>query len=127
MSSYYSLSVKLTDLNSHISLIAQVLSVLVGFTFVGATLYLSGYSVSEKISGLLNDIQKIENEIRNSYLKGPPKKSKITNHKFISILMNKTGINYLEFHNLNKKKLNYYIFRPSWDGVWYQIKNSPFF
>ncbi len=126
----YPTSIKLADLSSYISLVTQVLSILVGFSFVGTTLYLSGYSVSDKVSSLLNDIEKISNEIKKSYLDGPPRKSKITSHKFISSLMLRTGINQLKFYESgtsNEKNSMFYIFRPYWDGVWYQIKDSPLF
>lgn len=125
--SFYPTTIKITDLNSYISLITQVLSILVGFSFVGTTLYLSGYTVSDKISNLLHDIQKISNKIKKLYLYGPPRKNKITSHKFISNLMTRTGTKELEFYKSNKKNLKYYLFRPYWDGVWYQIKESPLF
>ena len=124
---FYPDSVKTSDLNDYISLITQVLSVLIGFSFVGITLHLSGYTVSDKISNLLADIKKISIKIKKNYLYGPPRKNKITCSKFISNLMIRVNIDQLEFYKTGDNSLTYFIYRPYWDGVWYQVLESPFF
>lgn len=114
---------KITELDAYISLITQVLSVLVGFAYVGTTFHLSGYSVSEPMSDLLKSIEKVARKIKKIHLQGPPKKAKIRKDTFLSRVMLNVGIEVLQLRDDSDQ---YYVFRPYWDGVWYQVFWSPY-
>jgi hypothetical protein len=91
--------VNYSDLSSDIALTTQVLSVLVGFAFVGATLYLSSYGVSDKVSTLLKNTTEHSDKLRRTYFDRYAEQRKIVNPKFIESLFNRTSISRLHFNN----------------------------
>ncbi|SBT19352.1 hypothetical protein MGA5115_03514 [Marinomonas gallaica] len=120
-------TIKQADLSSHIALVTQVLSVLVGFAFVGATLYLSSYGISDKVSGLLKGITEYANKLKSDYLDRDSEHRKLSNTGFIETSFSRTGISRLKFNDPNVEGYsNFYVYRPYWDGVWYQVYDSPF-
>jgi uncharacterized membrane protein YhdT len=94
-------TVKQTDLSSNIALVTQVLSVLVGFAFVGATLYLSSYGISDKVSGLLKDITDYADKLKRDYLDRNSDWRKLSNTDFIEASFNRTNISRLKFNDPN--------------------------
>ncbi len=119
-------TVSAQEYTSNIALLTQVLSVLIGFSFVGTTLHLSGYSVSEHVSSLLDELSEIARKLQDGFLDGPPTRCKATNASYIKWLFSSFKIERLRFSDKNNKDKNFYIFRPYWDGVWYQVYSSPF-
>lgn len=116
-----------SDFSNNIALVTQVLSVLVGFAFVGATLYLSSYGVSDKVSGLLKDITEYSNKLKGGYLDRNSEHRKLSNSEFIEASFSRSGISRLRFNDQTVEGYsNFYVYRPYWDGVWYQVYNSPF-
>lgn len=126
--SYFPDTVKQADLSSNIALVTQVLSVLVGFAFVGATLYLSSYGISDKVSGLLKGISEYANKLKVDYLDKDSEHRKLSSSGFIEASFSRTGISRLKFNDPSVEGYSkYYIYRPYWDGVWYQVYDSPYF
>jgi hypothetical protein len=114
------------NMGQDIALITQILSIIMGVSLIGVTVHLSSYSLSDKLNSLLKEIELLAEPVFVKFFYGGKPKSKIDNAKFRKYLFNTVKIEHLIFRDHAKEYPDYYVFRPYWDGVWYQIYDSPF-
>ena len=124
---YYPRPIKIERMSENIQLITQILSIVIGIGLIGVTVHLSSYGLSDKLSAVLKDIETLAEPFLERFFAGGQRKSKVKNSKFRKYLFRSVKIERLIFKDSTKKEYpNYFVFRPYWDGVWYQVSDSPF-
>jgi hypothetical protein len=124
---HYPRPIRLEDMKSDIQFITQVLSIIIGISIIGASVHLSSYASTDRLRILTEEIASISEPLIEHFVSNDSPGKKISNSKFGKYLFNFAKIDKLIFIKKNKCEVEYYwILRPYWDGVWYQIHNSPF-
>lgn len=124
---YYPRPMKIEGMSQDIALITQILSIVIGIGLIGITIYLSSYGLSDRLSAQLKDIEAIAEPFFESFFGGGRRENKVQNSKFRKYLFSSVKIRRLIFRDSEKKEYpNYFVYRPYWDGVWYQVSDSPF-
>ncbi len=115
------------ELDSAIQLLTQVLAVIVGVLLIGTTVYLSSYDLSDSLNQIHADLERVFDPVSEKYFRGGRKRHKINRKEFRKLLFSKLKIkDYLFYQIEGDNSQGYFIYRPYWDGVWYQVFDSPF-
>jgi hypothetical protein len=115
------------ELDSAIQLLTQVLAVIVGVLLIGTTVYLTSYDISDALNSIHGDLEQAFDPVSEKYFSGGRKCHKIDRQQFRMFLFGKLrNSDYLFYQTENKQSQGYFIYRPYWDGAWYQVFDSPF-
>lgn len=124
---YYPRPIKIEGMSQDIALITQILSIVIGIGLIGVTIYLSSYGSPDRLSAQLKDIEALAEPFFERFFAGGQRKNKVRNSKFRKYLFHSVKIKRLIFKDSAKKEYpNYFVLRPYWNGVWYQVSDSPF-
>lgn len=117
------------ELENSVQLLGQVLAIVVGVLLLGATISLSSYSGAASIVETQSEIDSSCDAFFEKFFASSNKdRHKLESLDFLRYLLSKPQVNTLLFKSLSEDQSEggWFIYRPNWDGVWYQIKNSPF-
>jgi hypothetical protein len=124
---YYPRPIKIDSMDKDITLITQILSIIIGISLIGITVHLSSYSLSDKLIALLEEIETTTEPIYEPFFGGHSADKKLDNSDFNKYIFRSVKIDRLIFSDSTQDSYpDYYVFRPYWDGVWYQVFKSPF-
>lgn len=117
----------LSDLESSIQLLSQILAMVVGVLLIGTTVSLNSYEGSDTINSIQIEIDKAVTPLFDRIFSGGRQAHKISRRWFLNFALNRPAIEGLQFFNPDAQSDGqWFIYRPNWDGVWYQVFNSPF-
>lgn len=120
-------SISVADLESSIQLLAQVLAVVVGVLLLGTTVSLSSYDDAATLNSIQSDLNKATVPVFEQFFAGGRRAHKIERSAFRRWMLRSPKIQKLRFFDPNANaKDSWFIYRPRWDGVWYQVAHSPF-
>lgn len=120
-------TIAIADLESSIQLLAQVLALVVGVLLLGTTVSLSSYDDAASLNTIQTDLSKAAEPFFNKFFAGGRRAHKIDRSAFRRWMIRKPQIQTLRFFDPTAKEADgWYIYRPHWDGVWYQVARSPF-
>mgnify|MGYP006891167094 CR=1 FL=1 len=124
---YLPIDVPLSDLESSIQLLSQILAMVVGVLLIGTTVSLNSYEGSATINSIQIEIDKAITPLLDRLFSGGRRAHKITRRSFLNSALSRPAIEELQFFNPDAQPDGqWFIYRPNWDGVWYQVFNSPF-
>lgn len=113
------------DRSNTIRTLLQIASIIFGMNIVGFTLNANQFGQSTSIRSLLSAIAEIAEPLYENMYNSHPRLQKLQRSSFISFITRSTSIADLRFEN-DQRTQDYYVYRPYWDGVWYQLVYSPF-
>lgn len=123
---YLPIDTPLSDLESSIQLLSQVLAMVVGVLLIGTTVSLNSYDGSETLNAIQIGLDKSTTPLFERFFRGGQFSHKIDRRSFRDFALDRPAIETLQFFDSTESKDRWYIYRPYWDGVWYQVHNSPF-
>jgi len=116
------------DLENSIQLLGQVLALVVGVLLIGTTVSLSSYDGADTLSSLHAELTTSTDPFFTKFFAGGRARHKLYNREFRRRVLLRAGVDKLLFqqYGSNETDGGWYVYRPNWDGVWYQVANSPF-
>ena len=117
-------------------ILLQITSLILGVNVIGVTINTNQFGQAAAIRKLIADINELAGSlfwplsIPHPKLRPPIIRGLVTREDharrrlFIGYLVRATAIGNLVFRGAHKN--DFYVFRPRWDGVWYQTVKSPF-
>jgi hypothetical protein len=120
--------VAVSDLESSIQLLGQVLALVVGVLLLGTTVSLSSYDGSDVLSSIHAEVATATNPFFTKFFASGPMRHKLDTAEFRRSLLLKARVDRLLFQKYSADESNpgWFILRPHWDCVWYQVASSPF-
>lgn len=117
----------LTDLESSIQLLSQILAMVMGVLLIGTTVSLNSYEGSDSINSIQIEIDKAATPLLDRFFSGGRRAHKIARRSFLNSSLDRPAIENLQFFYPDTQlEDQWFIYRRNWDGVWYQVSNSPF-
>ena len=115
-------------------ILLQITSLILGVNVIGVTINTNQFGQAAAIRKLIADIDELAGslfwplsiahpKLRPPYIRGT-REDYARRRLFIGYLVRATAIGNLVFRRAHKN--DFYVFRPWWDGVWYQTEKSPF-
>ncbi len=122
-------STPLADLESSIQLLGQILALVVGVLLIGTTVSLSSYDGADSIASLQAELATSAEPFYAKFFAGGRTRHKLQSQAFRKLILRMARVDKLLFKPYNSEAGDdgWFIYRPYWDGVWYQIANSPFY
>lgn len=122
-------NVAAADLENSIQLLGQVLALVVGVLLIGTTVSLSSYDGADTLSSLQAELTTSADPFFAKFFAGGRARHKLENREFRRRVLLRPRVDRLLFkqHGSNEADDGWFIYRPNWDGVWYQVANSPFY
>lgn len=116
------------DLENSIQLLGQVLALVVGVLLLGTTVSLSSYDGADTLSTIHSEISASTERFFAKFFSGGRHRHKLDTSEFRRRLLLRAGVKTLLFKQYSMDDTNdgWFVYRPHWDGVWYQAANSPF-
>jgi hypothetical protein len=122
-------STQISDLENSIQLLGQVLALVVGVLLLGTTVSLSSYDGADTLSSIHSEISTSTDPFFATFFEGGLRRHKLDIRQFHRRLLLRPKVEKLQFmqYGNNDTEEGWFIYRPHWDGVWYQVANSPFY
>lgn len=117
-------------LENAIQFLSEVLAIIMGVLIIGFTVSLSSYAGYENLSALMQQLRDSTNPFFAEFFAGGRNRHKLNDRKFRRRLLYRAKVKKLLFKicsGKDGKDEGWFIYRPHWDGVWYQVANSPFY
>lgn len=117
------------DLESAIQLLGQILALVVGVLLLGTTVSLSSYDGSDALSTIQSELRILTDPFFAKFFAGGRARHKLDTPEFRRRLLLRARVKKLLFkqYGADETDEGWFIYRPYWDGVWFQVANSPFF
>lgn len=116
-----------SEIDKAMELLAQVLAVVIGVLLIGMSVSISSYSESDILSSLHSSLNENSKELYAHFFPSGQKRGKLQATKFRKKIIQRPGFNTLLFRQYaSRDEEGWFILRPFWDGVWYQVYRSPF-
>ena len=117
------------DLENSIQLLGQVLALVVGVLLLGTTVNLSSYDGADTLSTIHSELGASTEPFFAEFFAGGRARHKLDTREFRRRLLLRPRVEKLLFaqYTGNETEKGWFIYRPHWDGVWYQVANSPFY
>ncbi|ADG66673.1 hypothetical protein Plim_0828 [Planctopirus limnophila DSM 3776] len=121
-------NVTAADLEDSIQFLGQVLALVVGVLLIGTTVSLTSYDGSDILSTLYTEITTSVSTFFSKFFASGPTRHKLKSSKYRLRTLQRPGVATLLFKQYDPRETNngWYVYRPEWDGAWYQISHSPF-
>jgi hypothetical protein len=103
----------------------QVIATILGVNILGLTINTNQLGQTTNLRKLVVDTQEAVNDVYERYYNAHPREEALQRHPRVTRVLNASPVNVLILRDEQKSE-DYYIYRPYWDGVWYQIPHSPF-
>lgn len=122
---YIPSSSPIPELESTVQLLAQVLAILTGALLLGATVYFSTFKDADSIAAATSDIDNATSSFFTKYFSGGTYHGhKLRRPAFLQTLIATVLSDFL-FFPVPGQENSWITYRPTWDGVWYRIYESP--
>jgi hypothetical protein len=108
-----------------IRVLLQIVATILGVNILGLTINTNQFGQSTSIRKLVSDTEGATAEIDSTYYNAHPRDQALQRAHRITALVKSAPSGILMLRNEQKAE-DYYVYRPFWDGVWYQISRSPF-
>lgn len=105
-------------------MLLQVTSIILGVNVIGATINTNQFGQAAAIRKLMTDINELIAPLFLPLYIAHPRDQKLRRRSFFRFLVRGTPVGGLVFRRADEN--DFYVFRPSWDGAWYQTRTSPF-
>lgn len=116
------------DLENSIQLLGQVLALVVGVLLLGTTVSLSSYDGSDTLSTIHSELGASTAPFFAKFFAGGRARHKLNIREFRRRLLLRARVEKLLFkqYSTDDTDEGWFVYRPHWDGVWYQVADSPF-
>jgi hypothetical protein len=123
------LTLSASDLENSIQLLGQVLALVVGVLLLGTTVSLSSYDGADTISTIHSELDASTEPFFAKFFAGGRARHKLDTRDFRRRLLLRPRVEKLLFSEYtgDESDEGWFIYRPHWDGAWYQVVNSPFY
>jgi hypothetical protein len=115
----------LEDRANTLRTLLQIESILLGMNMIGLTINVNQFGQSTNIRTLLSNVGVVIEPLYAQLYNAHPRDQKLQRHLFISFIACSTSIDELQLRSVEEEH-DYFVYRPGWDGVWYQLIHSPF-
>lgn len=117
-----------SDLENSIQLLGQVLALVVGVLLLGTTVSLSSYDGADTLSAIHSELGTSTEPFFAKFFAGGRARHKLRTREFRRRLLLRPRVEKLLFSKYtgDEAEEGWFVYRPRWDGVWYQVANSPF-
>jgi hypothetical protein len=105
--------------------LVQVIATMLGVNILGLTINTNQFGQSSAIRKLILEIEECAEGIYPKYFTAHSRDQKLMRTSAVRAIIAITPIQILILRNEQKPE-DYYVYRPHWDGVWYQLGLSPF-
>jgi hypothetical protein len=116
-----------SEIDKAMELLAQVLAVVIGVLLIGMSVSISSYSGADMLSSLHSSLNENSRELYAHFFPSGQKRGQLQTKRIRNKFIQRPGINTLLFRQYTSRgEEGWFVFRPYWDGVWYQVYRSPF-
>ena len=123
---YYGISPTTSEYKSNLlRVLAQVVATLLGFNIIGLTINTNQFGESANIRKLAESVREAIWRLYSQRYNAHPREEPLRRATRIRSLVSASRVPVLLLRNEQGQE-DYYVYRPRWDGVWYQIAHSPF-
>jgi hypothetical protein len=118
-----------SDLENSVQLLGQVLALVVGVLLLGTTVSLSSYDGANTLSAIHSELGASTDPFFVAFFAGGRARHKLDTREFRRSLLLRPRVEKLLFSQYKGDETNegWFVYRPHWDGVWYQVADSPFY
>jgi hypothetical protein len=103
----------------------QVIATILGVNILGLTINTNQLGQTTNLRKLVVDTQEAVDDVYERYYNAHPREQALQRHQRVARALNSSPVNILILRDEQKSE-DYYVYRPYWDGVWYQMPQSPF-
>lgn len=108
-----------------IALLFPPIAVLLGVNVIGLSISVNQFGQAANIRRIGDDLRNSTAELFSKYYNAHPRDQKTLNVRFLRTLLKRTNCSEIRLSTIRGNR-DYFIYRPNWDGAWYQISRSPF-